>query len=78
MRMRTLALRNVLFLLRKKKGLGYKLATFVRHPPNFPTVYTPHWYAEIAKNNIDFIKNIRPTVKGLKKLTLSLRPCAHL
>lgn len=78
MRMRTLALRNVLFLLRKKKGLGCKLATFRSTPKIFLTVYTPHWYAEIAKNNIDFIRNIRPTVKGLKKLILSLRPCAHL
>ena len=41
MRMRTLALRNVLFLLSKKKGLGCKLATFRSTPKIFLTIYTP-------------------------------------
>ena len=53
----------------EKKRPGVQIGHFSLDTLNFLTVYTPHWYAEIAKNNIDFIKNIRPTVKGLKKLT---------
>ena len=63
---------------KEKKRPRVQIGHFSFDTQIFPTVFHPHWYAEIAKNNIDFIKNIRPTVKGLKKLTLSLRPCAHL
>ena len=78
MRTRTLELRNALFLLEKKKALGCKLATFCSTPKIFLTVYTPHRYAEIAKNSIDFIKNIRPTIKGSKKFPRQQRRRAHL
>lgn len=63
---------------KEKKRPRLQIGHFRSTPQNFPHGLHPHWYAEIAKNNIDFIKNIRPTVKGLKKLTSSLRRCAHL